>query len=108
MDNTEVEERLYQLIERFEQHERSEKRVTSDLFKAQQANTDAIAKITDSVSKLVEDTGDIIKLHRDFQGAARVGKGVQGFLLWLLKWGVIGTGVATVVMWLIERFNHHA
>lgn len=104
-NNTDAEERLYQLIERFEQHERDEKRVTSDLFKSQQANTDAIADLAKLLSKLIEDTSSIVRLQRDFQGAARIGNGVQGFLLWLLKWGVIGTGIATMITWLIERFK---
>lgn len=107
MEQADIEERLYQLVERFEQHERSEKRVTADLFKAQKANTDAISEITRSVGKLVEDTSAIVKLHRDFQGAARVGKGFQNFMLWCLKWGAIGTGVVTALSWLIDYFSTH-
>lgn len=106
MGYAEIEERLYQLVERFEQHEENEEQVIADLFKSQQANTDAIAEITRSVSRLVDDTSDVIRLHRDLQGAARVGKGIQGFMLWCLKWGTIGVGIAATVTWIVEKFNH--
>ena len=98
-------EKFDEHVERFEQHELEESRKFDRLIEAQQINTDAISDLTKSVSSLVEDTGAIIQLQRDFQGAARVGKGVQGFMLWCLKWGAIGTGVVAVLSWLIEHFS---
>ena len=92
-------------VERFEQHELDEVERSKQLFVAQQANTDAISELTTSVSAVVEGTSSIIQLHQDFQGAARVGKGVQGFMIWLLKWGAIGTGVVTAITWLVEYFS---
>lgn len=103
-----IEERLFQLMERFEQHEVEEEAKFDKLVKAQQNNAEAISEITRSVSQLVEDTGAIIQLHRDFQGAARIGKGLQGFLMWCMKWGTIGLGVATAIMWLVEHFSKHS
>ena len=100
-----TEERLFQLCERFEQHELDESKKFDKLIEAQKVNTDAISTLTESISKLVDDTAAIIQLHNDFQGAARVGKGIQGFMLWLLKWGAIGTGAVASITWLIDHFG---
>ena len=58
------------------------------------------------MTSLVENTSAIVQLHKDFEGAARIGKGVQGFMLWCLKWGAIGTGVTAGLMWLFEHFRN--
>lgn len=107
------DKRLFQLCERFEQHvQRFEEYKVAEgekfdrLIEAQQTNTTAIADITGSLSVLVNDTHDIVQITKDFQGAARVGKGVQGFLIWCMKWGAIGTGVATAVLWIAEHFKN--
>lgn len=99
------EDALLQLCVRFEQHEVEERVKFDKLIHAQQANTDCVAQLTKSVATLVEDTRGIIQLHKDFQGTARVGKGAQNFMLWLLKWGAIGVGVASGIHWLIEHFG---
>jgi hypothetical protein len=105
-------ERLFQLctdfeqhVKEFRQHELAEREKFDKLIIAQQVNTDAIAELTRVVGKIVEDTSEIIQLHKDFQGAARVGKGFQGFMLWVLKWGAIGAGVYTVLNWIVEHFK---
>ena len=97
-------DRFNQHVKRFEQHELNEQKSFDRLISAQQVNTEAITTLTGAVSTLVEDTTEIVKLHKDFQGAARVGKGVQGLMIWCLKWGVIGTAFVAGVDWLIVRF----
>jgi hypothetical protein len=106
-------ERLFQLCERFdkhvemfEQHEKRDAEKFDKLIEVQQTNTDAITALTTSVASVVEGTRVIVQLTTDFQGAARVGKGVQGFMLWCLKWGAIGVGVVAIINWIIETFNH--
>lgn len=99
-------DKLFQkLEERVEKHEVNTFKKFDALVKAQEANTTAISELTKSVSSVVEGTSAIIQLHQDIQGAARIGKGVQGFMLWCLKWGFIGTGIATGLMWLIDHFK---
>ena len=100
------DEKMYQkLQERIEKHEVDSVEKFDKLVAAQQANTDSISELTRSVSSLVEDTSSIIQLHKDFQGTVRVGKSVQGFMVWCLKWGAIGAGVVAIMNWLIEHFK---
>lgn len=99
-------------LDRFEQHEISQEHAFNKLVEAQRVNTEAqrintesIYNVTNSVDKLVRDTKSIVQLHKDFEGAARLGSGLQKFLIWVLKWGAIGTGIATAVLWITEHFG---
>lgn len=106
MESKDLEKRLYQLTERVEEHENKSAEKFDKLIEAQKVNTDAIGELTNSLLTLVKDTSSIVQLHKDFQGAARVGKGVQGFMLWCLKWGAIGVGVVAAMSWVVEKFSH--
>ena len=98
-------ERFEQHVERFEQHERNEQQSFDKLINAQHANTEAITTLTSAVSTLVSDTSEVVQLHKNFQGAANVGRGVQGFMIWCLKWGVIGAAIVAGIDWLVDRFG---
>lgn len=91
------DEKLYNFQEEFREHViRCEQRFNDgdaqfkQLIDAQQKNTDAIAL-------LIEETREVVQLHRDIQGTARVGKSLQNFIIWLLKWGAVGTGIAVAL-----------
>jgi len=99
-------QRFEQHVIKFEKHEEEEGAKFDKLIEAQKINTAAVSELTRSVSSLVDDTSSVIQLHKDFQGAARVGRGVQDFMIWCLKWGAIGTGVVTVVMFVVGKFQH--
>jgi hypothetical protein len=101
----ELHDKLKKHVKRFEQHERDDIMKFDNLITAQESNTKAINELTISITTLVTNTGDVVQLHKDFQGAARIGKGVQGFMLWLLKWGAIGAGIVTWITWLIDYFK---
>lgn len=62
------------------------------LTQTQENNAKAIAELTDETRALVQ-------LSKDFQGAARLGTSLQNLILWLAKWGFIGTGAAAILMW---------
>ncbi len=79
-------------VEKFEERAKTDDARFEALLKAQELNTQAI-------TQLVQETRDIVQLHRDLQGAARLGKGFQNFGLWLLKWGAIGAGLAAAWNW---------
>jgi hypothetical protein len=109
-----TDEKLFQLCQDFHDHkvEEDEWRKNHDvrmerLFNAQDVNTKAITEITAAVSAVVSDTAVIVQLSKDFQGAARVGKGLQGFVVWCLKWGGILGGLGAGVHYLIEHFSKH-
>ncbi len=61
--------------------------IVQKLAEAQEANTKAIAA-------LIEDTSQIVELHRDLRGATRLGANAQKFGFWLLKWGALGAACA--------------
>ena len=96
------DEKLFEFHSEFRQHvERCEKRFNDGdeqflaLIEAQKRNTDAI-------TALVEETRGIVELHRDLQGATRVGMSLQKFIVWLTKWGAIGVGLATLLGWFLK------
>ncbi len=97
------DEKLYQFHDEFRQHvARCEERFNDgdeqfkQLIQAQQKNTDAI-------SSLIEETREIVQLHKDIQGVTRIGKGIQMFLVWVIKWPLIGTGIYAMVNWILKH-----
>jgi len=100
-----LKQRVDNHIERYEEHELAVGGKFDKLVDAQRVNTEAISTLTVAVSTLVQDTSSIVQLHKDFQGAARIGGSVQGFMIWCLKWGAVGVGVSTALTWLINHFG---
>lgn len=94
----EMHDDVRELKERFDRHEQGE-------TKKFDAMIDAVNQNTKSIEHLTDETRAIVDLHRDLQGTARVGKGIQSFLLWLTKWGAIGGFFAVGIKWLIEYFG---
>lgn len=99
------DEKLALFYEEFKEHaEETERRNEKHdeqikvLVEAQQKNTDAIAT-------LVNETRDIIQLHKDLQGAARIGSSLQNAGIWLAKWGTIGVGLAAIWNWGLKHLT---
>lgn len=67
-----------------------------DFIEIQKANTKAISDLT-------EETRAVVQLHKDFQGAARLGTSLQKFIIWLGKWGAIGIGLATALTFIANK-----
>ena len=86
---------LKTIIKRFDTHEETEARKFSEMICA-------IADNTKSVNRLATSVEPMLDLQRDLQGTAKIGKSVQAFLLWLLKWGAIGAGIATAVKYILS------
>lgn len=104
-----ADEKLQEFHNEFRDHvAKTEERQTrneecvQELIKAQQKNTEAI-------SSLIAETRDIVQLHRDLQGATRIGVSAQKFGFWLIKWGAIGSGLAAIyhfgLDWLVGVFK---
>jgi ferritin-like metal-binding protein YciE len=90
----EVHTDLEELNTRFDKHK-------TEAAKKFDAMINAVNQNTTSIDKLTDETQEIVELHRDLQGTARVGKSVQNALLWLVKWGAIGTALAAVIEWVL-------
>lgn len=67
---------------------------------------DKIIKCTEdtqrSMDALKEDISPMIEAYQDIQGVTRLGLKVQNFLWWVAKWPMIGLGLYTGIMWIIE------
>lgn len=83
-------------VEKYEEKSKSDSEQMRELITAQRHNAEAI-------SVLIEETRDIIQLHRDLQGATRLGTALQKFGFWLTKWGVIGIGLAAAYQWVAKH-----
>ncbi len=68
-------------------------------------NTRVTSELALSMSKIADSTKGVVQLYQDVQGVARLGDGLQKFLLWLAKWGVIGSALTYGIRWLAEHFN---
>jgi hypothetical protein len=54
---------------------------------------------------LAEDTAGVIAIYKDTKSVVRAGTALQKGMIWMLKWGVIGTGIVAIGDYLIEFFN---
>ena len=97
------DEKLDEFYDDFKAHrERCEMRfeecddLVIDLIELQKKNAEAIQQLT-------EETREVVQLHKDFQGAARVGTSIQRLVLWFGKWGTLGVGIATAITWGADR-----
>jgi hypothetical protein len=97
------DEKLDKFYSDFKQHQlRCEERfdecddLVRDFIEIQQRNTQAITALT-------QETRAIVQLHKDFQGAARLGTSFQKFIIWLGKWGAIGVGIATALTFIANK-----
>lgn len=99
------DEKLFEFHSEFREHvtEYKERQQRQDaciqqLIIAQQKNTEAIAE-------LIDETRDIVRLHRDLQGVTRVGVGLKKFMTWLAGFGFVGVSLAAVIGWVIHYFD---
>tara|TARA_R110000822_G_scaffold254616_1_gene380852 strand:- start:234 stop:623 length:390 start_codon:yes stop_codon:yes gene_type:complete len=54
---------------------------------------------------LAEDTAGVIAIYKDTKSVVRAGTALQKGMIWMLKWGAIGTGIVAIADYLIEFFN---
>lgn len=58
-----------------------------------------------SVQELSNNVAGVLQLYNDWRGTIRVGSALQQFCLWLLKWGVVGAGIASGIFWVLDHFK---
>jgi len=80
-----------------------------ELSHAVSANNDSIqecigclTECSKNIKDLSENTKDIVQAWNDVQGTARIGKNVQGFLISIAKWPLIGAGLYTLGTWVLK------
>jgi hypothetical protein len=54
---------------------------------------------------LAADTAGVIAIYTNTKSVVRAGTAVQNGMMWMIKWGVIGTGIVAIGDYLIEFFN---
>ena len=96
---TELDQCLRAHIQKYEERVKTDDARFEALLEATEANVQAIARLT-------EDTDEIVKIHRDIKGAIRTSLMIQKFFLWVMKWGVISTGIVTLFNW-SDRISVH-
>jgi hypothetical protein len=60
---------------------------------------------TQNLGVLIDETRGIIQFNKDIQGAARIGKGFQSFLTYLVKLGAAGGAIATAIYFILDHFG---
>ncbi len=97
------DEKLFQLHRDFNEHViECEKRFTAGDKQFEQL-IDVTSQNTVAMTSLIEETRAVVQLYKDVQGVARVGKGVQTFGFWLLKWPLIGGGLYALFSWVVKH-----
>jgi hypothetical protein len=54
---------------------------------------------------LALDTAGVIEIYKNTKSVVRAGTALQNGMIWMLKWGAIGTGVVAIADYLIDFFN---
>jgi len=97
------DEKMMQFRKEFNEHvEDCEKRF-SEGDKQFKKLIDVTNENTEAVTLLIDETREVIQIYKDIQGAARIGKGVQSFGIWVIKWPLIGGGLYALFNWIIEH-----
>ena len=62
-----------------------------------------LAQLTSAVSRLSESTKGVVDAYTSVQGAVKVGVALQNIVIWVAKWGVLGTALAAIMNWLLSH-----
>lgn len=96
---------LVRLREEFEEHRELQEERWEQLAMMVEQNTQTTRELAESVRTVAESTAGVVRLYEDVHAAARVGSGLQRFILWVAKWGTIGAGVAVGLSWVVRHFT---
>lgn len=95
-------EKLYQ---EFEKHQRAFEDFKKEQEKRWDQVLDMVQQNTIATRNLTKSTEGIIQLYNDVHGAIRVGVGIQQFVIWSAKWGVVGTLIAAAVTYITTNWS---
>lgn len=57
---------------------------------------------TTNIALLIAETRALVNLQKNIEGTLSVGKAVQNFMSYIIKWPVIGAGIYSIVKFLKE------
>lgn len=60
---------------------------------------------TEAMDRLTEATRGVVEVYNNVNGAIKVGTTMQRFLLWVLKWPVLGAAIFTSINYLGELLS---
>lgn len=107
MDKILLQRQIDDLRVEFSEHRVQESDRWDRMLSITEENATAINLVAVSLKELTADTKEIVQLHKDIQGAARIGSGLQRFILWCLKWGgIIGT-LGAAIHYITEYLSKH-
>jgi len=96
---------LTRLREEFESHRDRQEDRWEQLALMVEQNTEATRAVALSIESIALSTEGVVKLYRDFQGAARVGLGVRRFIAWLIALGAGGATIAAAILYFMDKLG---
>lgn len=95
------QQRLDEFYAEFHEHLQREDDQMKRLIECQQANAEAIAKLTAVCIKME----GVLEVYEAIIGTIKTGAAAQRLGLWVLKWPLIGTGLYTIYQWVLDHFS---
>ena len=99
---------LFQMSHKLDAHiehcdEQFERGITQfkELANCIESNNNSQTTLIESITKLTDATAGVVQLEKDVKSVVKVGKGAQNFLLWVIKWPLIATGLVATYQWVI-------
>lgn len=69
----------------------------------QEKNMEATANLITNVADLTKATEGIVQLSTDIQGTLRIGAILQKFIIFIMKWGIVGTILSAMVAFINKQ-----
>jgi len=85
-------------MDEFDERLKEETKAKAEILEAINANSAKSDAIAESVA-------GILHIEESIKGSVVVGGAVQSLIWWLMKWGVIGAGLAGGITWILDKFS---
>lgn len=95
---------LVELRKEFEEHRELQEEKWEQLAIMVEQNIQTTREMAESVKAIADSTAGVVRLYEDVHAAARVGSALQRFIVWVAKWGTLGTGLAFGLQWVVRHF----
>ena len=99
------DEELTQLKQQFTAHKAQFEERWTQLAAMVAENTRLTNGLAVDIKRVATSTEGVVRLYTDVQAAARVGLGLQKLIVFLAKWGIIGTALAKFATYVLAKFG---